>query len=171
MAIEVTQAYTFNPNELVTLILAAYGAVVSTFVLGWDVCKWLYTGPKIDLTVGANRKLIGGGIQDHQTYIVVTAVNVGDQPTTITNLGGMYFDSWWTALVTRRNAKGTFIVSDPAKAQRIPYRFEIGDQWVGLVVQTEELFEWARNGYLYLVLYTANKGYGYRVRLKINSDR
>lgn len=91
----------FNPNDLWTLGIAAYAAVISTFVLGWDAYKWLAAGAKIDLSASPNMQMIGGAVPDPKTYMVVTAYNVGDQPTTITNLGGMYFDSWWRAYVTQ----------------------------------------------------------------------
>lgn len=95
-----TALYTFNANELLTLGIAAYAAVISTFVLGWDAYKWLASGAKIDVSASSGMLLVGGAVPDPNTYITLTALNVGDRPTTITNLGGMYFDSWWRAYVT-----------------------------------------------------------------------
>lgn len=83
MALISVAPYTFTPNELLTLGIAAYAAVVSTFVLGWDVYKWLTSGAKIDLSASAGMKIFGGPITDSKTYISITAWNVGDQPTTI----------------------------------------------------------------------------------------
>jgi hypothetical protein len=123
--------YIFNANDLWTLGIAAYAAVVSTFVLGWDAYKWLASGPKIDVSVSTGMKVIGGLMLDQNIYISVTARNIGDQPT-ITNLGGMYFDSWWCAYILRRKPKKAFIIDQPSQSQRIPYRFEVGDQWIGL---------------------------------------
>lgn len=157
----------FGPNELWTLGIAAYAAVISTFVLGWDAYKWLAAGAKIDLSVSPHMQMIGGPVPDPKTYIVVTAYNVGDQPTTITNLGGMYFDSWWRAYVTRRKPAKAFIITVPSQAQRIPYRFEVGDQWMGMAEQTDEIINDAKSGYLFLILYTARGGRGHRLRLKI----
>jgi hypothetical protein len=34
-------------NETLTLLIAAYAAAVSTFLLGWDAYKWLNEGPKV----------------------------------------------------------------------------------------------------------------------------
>jgi len=167
MALTSVAPYTFNPNELLTLGIAAYAAVVSTFVLGWDAYKWLASGAKIDLSASTGMKIFGGPITDPNTYISITAWNVGDQPTTITNLGGMYFDSWWRAYVTRRKPSETFIVNEPSQSQRIPYRFEVGDQWIGLVDQTDDIVQKARGGYLFLILYTARGGRGRRVRVKV----
>jgi hypothetical protein len=166
-----TMPHTFNANELLTLGIAAYAAVVSTFVLGWDAYKWLASGSKIDLSASMGMEIYGGLKPDPNTYISIVAMNVGDRPTTITNLGGMYFDSWWNAYITKRKAKQSFFISEPSAVQRIPYRFEIGDQWIGTAIQTDDIVQKARDGYLFLILYTANGGRGTRVRIKHRSDK
>jgi hypothetical protein len=163
--------YLFNANELLTLGIAAYAAAVSTFVLGWDAYKWLASGPKIDLSASTGMKILGGLEPDPKTYVSVTAWNVGDRPTTITNLGGMYFDSWWRAYVIRRKPREAFIINQPSQAQRIPYRFEVGDQWIGLADQTDDIVRMAKDGYLFLILYTAGGGRGHRVRVKVREKR
>ncbi|EUJ09655.1 hypothetical protein Meth11DRAFT_0454 [Methylophilaceae bacterium 11] len=152
--------------ELWTIGIAAYAAVVSTFVFGWDAYKWLASGAKIDVSASLNMKVIGGIEPDEKTYVSVTAYNVGDRPTTITNLGGMYFESWWRAYVTKRKPKTAFIISQPSQGQRIPYRFEVGDQWMGLADQTDDVLEMANEGYLFFILYTTQSGRGHRVRVK-----
>ena len=164
-------SYSFNQNELVTLGIAAYAATISTFVFGWDAYKWLVSGPKIDLSASSGMRIFGGHIADPKTYISVTAMNVGDQPTTITNLGAIYFDSWWRAYIVRRKPKAAFIVTDPSQAQRIPYRFEVGAQWIGLADQTDKISNMAENGYLFFILYTAHGGRGHRVRLKMRPKK
>lgn len=160
-------SYSFNANELWSLGIAAYAAFVSTFVLGWDAYKWLASGPRIDLSVSANMHRVGGAQKDPKTYLSVTASNVGDRATTITNLGGMYFDSWWRAYGRRRKAAKAFIITEPSQAQRIPYRFEVGDQWIGLADQTDEIEQMANDGYLFLILYTSAGRRGHRVRVTI----
>lgn len=170
MALTSAAPYAFNPNEVWTLGVAVYAAVISTFVLGWDAYKWLASGAKIDLSVSSGMKILGGLVPDPKAYLSITAWNIGDQPTTITNLGGMYFDSWWRAYVTRRKCAEAFIVTEPSQAQRIPYRFEVGDQWIGLADQTDDIIQKARDGYLFLILYTARGGRGHRVRVKIREQ-
>jgi len=160
-------SYVFTANEILTLGIAAYAAIVSTFVLGWDAYKWLASGAKIDLSASSGMQMFGGLAPDPNTYISVTALNVGDRPTTITNIGGMYFDSWWHAHITRRKPKRAFIITEPSQAQRIPYRFDVGAQWIGMAIQTDDIVQMARDGYLFLILYTANGGRGKRVRLRI----
>lgn len=153
-------------SELWTIGIAAYAAVVSTFVFGWDAYKWLASGARVYVSASLNMKLVGGATRDPKAYVSVTAYNVGDRPTTITNLGGMYFDSWWHAYITKRKPKMAFIVSSPSQAQRIPYRFDVGDQWMGLVDQTDDILKMAKDGYLFFIIYTAQSGRGHRVRVK-----
>lgn len=159
--------HVFSANELWTLGIAAYAAVVSTFVLGWDAYKWLAAGAKIELTASTGMKLLGGAVPDPKTYVSITAYNVGDRPTTITNLGGMYFESWWRAYIIRRKPSEAFIITEPSQAQRIPYRFEVGDQWIGLADQTDDVVRMAKGGYLFFILYTTSGGRGHRVRVKV----
>ena len=139
--------YAFNANELWTLEIAAYGAVMATIVFGWDVYKWWKSGPRIDLSVSSGMKMVGGAVPDPITYISARASNVGDRPTTITNMGMDYFESWWHAYVVRRKANKKLIVNDPSSPQRIPYRLEVGGQWTGLADQTDDIVRMAKGGY------------------------
>ena len=50
----------------------------------------------------------------------------------------------------------------------IPYRFEAGDQWIGLATQDENVVQMIRDGYLFAVLYHSRGGKSVRCRLKIN---
>lgn len=159
-------ASSFTANELWTLWIAAYAAVVSTFVLGWDAYKWLASGARLNLSASMNMKVLGGMLNDEKDYISVTAMNVGDRPTTITNLGILYFESGWRTRLLRRKADKAFIITSPSETQPIPYRFDVGAQWIGLAEQNDDIVQMARDGYLYFVLYTATNGHGQRVRLK-----
>jgi hypothetical protein len=55
-------SYTFNTNEMWALGIAAYAAMVSTFVLGWDAYKRLRFGPRIELSVSTGMKMVDGGM-------------------------------------------------------------------------------------------------------------
>jgi hypothetical protein len=153
-------------NELWTLGIAGYAAVVSTFVLGWDAYKWLHSGPKILITASTGMKLVGGAVPDDKTYVSVTAVNRGDRPTTITNLGFLHYRNWFDATFRRNKNIAAFIVTDPSQAQKLPYRFEAGGQWIGLCDQDEGVLRMIREGRLYVVLYHSHAGRGVRHRLK-----
>jgi hypothetical protein len=157
-----------NSSDIITLSIAAYAAIISTFVLGWDAYKYLASGAKINHTSSMNYKVVGGITEDKETYILSIVQNVGDRPTTITNLGGKYYKSWWGAYFRQTKPDLAFIVKQPSDSQPIPYRFEVGSQWIGLSHQTEDLESQAKDGYLFLILYTACNGRGKRVRIKFN---
>ena len=113
-------------NETLTLIIAAYAAIISTFLFGWDAYKWLNEGPKVRITAQTGMKIVGGGQIDPKTYVSVTAVNWGDRATTITNMGFLYYTTWFNAYLRRNRADQAFIVTTPSQAQVLPYRFEAG---------------------------------------------
>lgn len=153
-------------NEELTLAIAAYAAVVSTFVLGWDAYKWLNQGPKVRIYAQTGMKVVGGPIPDSKTYVTVTATNYGDRATTITNLGFLYYKTWWRAYVPFiRKAERAFIIATPSQAQVIPYRFEPGAQWLGMADQDAGIDKMIEGGYLFAVLYCSTVGRGVRFRL------
>lgn len=153
--------------EIWTLGIAGYAAIISTFVFGWDAYKWFHTGPEVRLTASTGVKMVGGGQIDPNTYVSVTAVNLGDRATTITNLGFVYYKSRFKALFRRNHPDKAFIITSPSQAQPIPYRFEAGAQWIGLARQGEDLKQMIRNGNLFVVLYHAHGGQGVRYKLTL----
>lgn len=74
---ESAQEYAFNANELWTLGIAAYAAVISTFVLGWDAYKWLASGPKIDVKAASGMSIVGWGCPRHQDVYFTYSVKCG----------------------------------------------------------------------------------------------
>jgi hypothetical protein len=152
-------------NETLTLGIAAYAAVVSTFVFGWDAYKWLNQGPKVRIFAQTGMKIVGGGQIDPKTYVSVTAVNYGDRATTITNMGFLYYKNWYTAYIGRARSDKAFVITTPSQAQVIPYRFEAGAQWIGMADQTVDVDHMIREGYLFVLLYCSTAGRGIRVRL------
>lgn len=158
-------------NETLTLCIAAYAAVVSTFVLGWDAYKFFHEGPKVTIEAQTGMKVIGGGAIDPKTYLSVTAVNVGDRATTITNLGFLYYRSWVNAYLRRKKNDQAFIVTRPSDAQPLPYRFEAGAQWIGMANQDSDIDKMIREGYLFVVLYCSTAGKGIRFRIHPRAHR
>lgn len=153
-------------NETLTLTIAAYAAVVATFVLGWDAYKWLNEGPDVCIDATTGMKIMGDPVPDPKTYISVVAVNKGDRATTITNLGFLYYKSWCKAYLHRKRVDAAYIIPGPSQAQQLPYRFEAGDQWIGMCDQDEDVDKMIQEGYLFVVLYCSTSGKGIRHRLK-----
>ncbi len=156
-----------STNEIWTLAIAAYAAVVAIFVLGWDAYKWLDSGPKVSITASTGMSMVGNGVHDPKTYISVTAVNRGDRTTTLTNLGFLYYKKWFDAKFRQNRVTQGFIIPDPSQAQRLPYKFQAGDQWIGLCDQDDDVVKMIREGHLYVVLYHSHSGKGVRHQLTL----
>lgn len=73
-----------------TGILATWGAVVATLVLVWDIYKWKTSGHRIVLTASTH--------ENGPTFYIVTATNVGDQPSTLMGFNFKYYPNWWKCL-------------------------------------------------------------------------
>jgi hypothetical protein len=154
-----------TPNEALTLGIAAYAAIISTFVFGWDAYKWLNQGPKIKGYAQTGMKVMGGVQPDPKTYVTITAVNHGDRATTITNMGFMYYDNWLKAYLFKNRPSQAFIITTPSEAQRLPYRLETGAQWIGMSHQDDSVDKMIDEGYLFAVLYCSTVGSGIRFHL------
>jgi hypothetical protein len=105
------------------------------------------------------------GSNDDKLKILVTAVNLGDRATTITNMGGAWYSSRWRRLFRPNRNQKAFIVTMPSQAQVIPFRLEPGAQWMGMADQTEDVVKMIREGLLYMTLWTAHNGRGTYVRI------
>jgi hypothetical protein len=86
-----------------------------------------------------------------QPVVMVEATNVGQSKTTLTHLVGFHHKSWWHRLF-RRKAATTFVVPDPRPGV-LPHVLDIGERWVGIMEQNEDLVNMSRNGYLYVGVY------------------
>ena len=149
-------------NESLTLAVATYAAVVSTFVLGWDAYKWLNQGPKLRVTAQTGMKIVGGKQVDPKTYVSATVVNRGDRATTLTNMGFLYYKSWLKAYFWRNRADQAFVITTPSQVQVLPYRFEAGAQWIGMANQDADIDRMIHDGYLFAVIYSSTSGKGSR---------
>lgn len=143
------QSFTLTTTEIV----AGYAAIVATFVLLWDVYKWQTAGPRLKMSAGPNFIIIGDLVPDPNKYISVRISNIGDRKTTLTNLGFEFYSAKW---IGRRNVK-FFIAHNPLTPNPLPFVFEAGEEWSARVIQTEELEQMARSGYLYCVVYYTDK--------------
>lgn len=153
-----------------TDVAAWWGAIAATVAIIWDVVKWSHGGPRINVQPAPNMVVMGGSplLKDDNTYISVRVTNTGDQKTTITNLVGVYYDSF----LKKALGKGAkhFIILNPALASApLPFGIGPGEQWSGSVIQTQELEERSRNGFLYVgVGHTSSKEFALaRVRIPI----
>src|SRR5947207_1951208 len=107
-----------------TEVVAWWGAVLSTVVFAWDVYKWRRTGPKVRTSARTNMKTLNIPQYDGQTLFVIEVANDGDRPTTITNVGLLYFDSAWSRF--RRRPSKAFVMPNPNLTLPTPFELKPG---------------------------------------------
>jgi len=127
-------------------IVAWWGAIVATVVLVWDIYKWKNSGPKIRFTVRSGMMVVGDPTRKGQFFISTEATNIGDRPTTITNLVIQHYNSYFDMI--RHKPKTSMLVAQPSTAQPLPFILQPGVVWQGLAPQTEEIEKLASDGYL-----------------------
>jgi hypothetical protein len=115
--------------------IAIYAAVVSTFVLAWDVVKWASSGARLrayatcdiaylDSRVIRTVKTESGESHELADYCHVEVANIGDQPTTILNVEATH--------EAKKNSpqmsmSGTAVIPHQQKA--LPYVLPPGEVW------------------------------------------
>lgn len=127
-------------------IVAWWGAIVATIVLLWDIYKWKTAGPRIRFMVRSGMIIVGDPDREGQTFISTEATNIGDRPTTITNLVVQHYETYLTML--RHKPSKSMIVNNPSALQPLPYVLNPGCVWHGLSLQTPEIEALAMDGYL-----------------------
>lgn len=127
-------------------IVAWWGAIVATVVLLWDIYKWKTAGPKIRFVVRPGIIVVGDPARKGQSFISAEATNIGDRPTTITNLVIQHYKSYFAML--RHKPQTSMLVTKPSASQPLPYVLQPGSVWQGLCPQTGEIEDLAKTGYL-----------------------
>ena len=149
--------------------VAIYAALVATTILIWDVVKWLRSGSRVKVRASPNMIFFNDPDprRDGKTYIYVTISNVGSSPTTITNFCGEHFRNRWDQL--RKKPDKLFVVTVPQAAQHLPlpHVLKVGEEWSGIIEQTPEIDQWAKNGLLYAAIYQSVKSRPVSVRIII----
>jgi len=134
-----------------TVIVAWWGAILSSIVFAWDIYKYFHAGPKLRFSVQTGMKTINMPLYDGKRVILANVTNYGDRPTTITNLGYLYFKK--RRFRRSRIPDKAAIVPNPSTAQPLPFELKPGTVWMGIAHQDTEIEEWATGGILYMALY------------------
>lgn len=139
----------------VTTFLAWWGALVATSVFVWDVYKWKKTG-RPNLNISASGNMQQAHSLNSQTFIMIRVTNDGDKPTTISIPAFKYYKSkpsrWRKQTPDKEGA-----CLDPANASApLPHKLEVGSEWVGLINETDELMQWANDGFVYFYIHDSS---------------
>ena len=146
-----------------TDIAAWWGAVIATAVLIWDIYKWRTAGPRLAVDVRSGMKFFNDPNRKDDFFITVRIANTGDRPTTITNMGFAYYSSFLSYLLE----KPTKAVTIFRPGTPLPHILRPGDIWDGAAKQDAELEQWARDGYLFCLIYHSATTKAVQARVKV----
>jgi len=149
-------------NDMWTLGVAIYAAVVASAAVGWDFYKWRSTGPKLTMRVSTGMATKGVPDYDGRSLISVTVSNRGDGTTTITGLGFEVYKSRLARLF-RRRAVESGIVIRPNTMQPWPFQIEPGQQWIGMMDQDALLEEHLRTQFVEFIVFHSHSDAGIRM--------
>lgn len=138
--------------------VATYAAVVATGALFLEVRRWAESGPRIAIAVSPNMAIMSGEGAQERGLIIVTVMNRGDQPTTITGLGVNEFQSNWHALFRRPTS--SFIVPRPSLSPQqigLPALINPGQEWKGYIRTQDKDLPDFQNGIHWIAIYTSSK--------------
>ncbi len=144
--------------------LAAYGAVVATASIGWQVFTWWHKGAKLRGHATPNMMEIGGPTEDNNKYIVLDISNVGDAPTTITIVVLLAHRHRFSKLLRWTEVKAAVVNHN--MAQSIPYALPSGGRFMSRVIQTPEIEQWSRDHCLYMGVCHSMSRRPYLVRVR-----
>jgi hypothetical protein len=151
-----------------TEIIAWWGAILSSIVFVWEIYKWKSSGPKIRFSVQTGMQSINMPGLEGKRLVLVNVTNYGERPTTITNLGYLYFDSIWSWL--RRRPDKAFVIPFPNTVQQLPFALEPGAVWTGMAIQDNQVEDMATKGRLYCMLYHSHDENPIRRRVVVLSN-
>ena len=131
--------------------IAVYAALVATAVLIFNVVKWLRSGPRLMIRANPNTMFFNDPDpqREGKTFIFVKVANVGSTPTTITAFGLAHFRNRWDQLLKKPDKLFAIVVPQAAQHLPLPHVLKVGEEWLGIIEQTPEIDQLAKNGLLY----------------------
>jgi hypothetical protein len=121
---------------------------MATAAMVWNIFTWWHKGARLRGAATPNMIMVGGVIEDNNTYIGMTVYNVGDAPTTITNVVLFGYRNRLRRWLRRTEDKAAIV--NHSLAQAIPYTLAGGGRFMSRAIQAPELEEWSRHYCLYM---------------------
>ena len=135
-----------NIETLIILLIAIYGAVVSTLVLIWDIYKWKNKGPKIIGRIMSDMIGLNSPEYKDKKLTLVNVTNTGDNPTTITHLSLKFYKSKIKKLF--KKSTQTMLIGTPSISYPIPHVLKPGLEWQGIIIQNDDFEKMSKQGIL-----------------------
>jgi hypothetical protein len=135
----------------ITDVVAWLGAITGTGALLWDIYKWKHSGPKLKIAVSPGMSMYHPAMpKTDDRFMMVKVANVGHSKTTLTTLSFLHDDLPLKKLKKKKVNQFVVLQPDPGK---LPHVLEPGEEWVGMVKQTDEVVNLMKKKYFYCRVY------------------
>lgn len=140
-----------------TDLVAWIGASTGVASLGWNIyAKITANRPKLVVRAFANMIQMPTP-PGNPRLLRITVQNNGTAPTTITNIEFLDETPRWTQLLCRlrlkKRGEEKHAILNNYQGARIPYKLEVGNEWVAIMEQDDKFDEWLKNGKLHCAIH------------------
>ena len=140
-----------------TDLVAWIGASTGLASLIWNIySKVTANRPKLVVKAYANMVQMPPP-PENPRFLRITVQNIGTAPTTLTNVEFFKMLPRWKRLLYRLHLKkrGEEIhaVMNDYRGPQIPYKLEVGTEWVGLMEQDASFEDWLKTDRLYCAIH------------------
>lgn len=146
-------------TEVWTIGIATYAAVIATGALALEVRRWRESGPRLVLSASPEMS-VASDPPEPNTYLVVTASNTGDTPTTITHFALFKYDNIFQRWRDKKSLQRLVLnPSFPGDPVNIPKLLRPGERWMGVAGYDNkgELANLIATGKLYAAIIASHK--------------
>ena len=142
MTLDISQ---FGPSDYA----AWWGAIIASLAFLWNIVVAICSGARVCVRVTPDIRVYPSGPPTYESdYVSVTAVNVGNGPTTITHCAG-YYTKNVLGIFLKKHRQPFMINVNTATGGGIPFVLAPGTEWANLADQAF-LLERAGKGRVYL---------------------
>lgn len=142
-----------------TDLVATLALMVSCFTLALELKRWFDAGPKLKLSVMGDAVVIPD--DDGEPKLLLTVVNRGDTPTTITHMIAFTFTNRWRYLRKRPTTSG--VVN--STLMPVPSEVGINKTFMGMMRYNEKLMDARKAGHLYVGVYANHSNRPFLIRV------
>lgn len=146
--------------------VAVYASIVATAALLLNFRTWYEKGVRLKLSLMPDAEMFGGyGQEPEKGLMVLTVVNRGGQPTTITHMVVLRFDNWWKRI--RVCSSASLIIANPqvGASGAIPYELNSGKKWTGIARRRPDVIDHVDDGTYFIGVYASNRDRPYLIRV------
>ncbi|RCK33384.1 hypothetical protein TH9_10870 [Thalassospira xiamenensis] len=145
--------------DWISASIALYAAIVATGALALEIRRWVENGPKLSLSLmltaqsTADYDLPG---DERQKFILLTAVNSGNAPTTVTHIILHRYNSLFSRFRMRPSESWVVVKNSICP---LPYTLEVAKIFHGQINHDSELVAHIKSGNLYVGVAVTHKKY------------